>query len=114
MSNPTPLQSFIGGSLLALAADILFTYNGSVFGISGFVHRTFRGSWQDAKAWRESLAGVVGLLLGGVTVGILETAPTGMRVASASGLGRVLLSGLLVGIGTKASVLPSGMVVQRR
>ncbi|KAF9014011.1 hypothetical protein BDQ17DRAFT_1341905 [Cyathus striatus] len=90
-SSPTPLQSFLGGLTIPLPVHALMLLNGNVFGISGYVHRAVRGSV-------EALMGVTGLVLGGVAVGMLEG--TGPSV-SPLGLSQIILSGFLVGLGSK-------------
>lgn len=94
MSSPTPLQSFLGGLGLTLPVHALMLLNGNVFGISGFLHRAVRGG-------KEAIVAVAGLVLGGVFVGIIEgngPKPLSLR------LSQVLLSGFLVGLGSKVSV----------
>ncbi|THH12523.1 hypothetical protein EW146_g7619 [Bondarzewia mesenterica] len=88
---PTPLQSFLGGIGLALPVHTLLMFNGSVFGISGFLHRAVKGNIEGA-------ASVLGLVLGGVVLGRIEG--TGPMVFDPS-LSRLIASGLLVGLGTK-------------
>ncbi|KAH9981043.1 hypothetical protein BGW80DRAFT_306027 [Lactifluus volemus] len=46
-AGPTPLQSFLGGVGLALPAQALLSFNHSMFGISGFIHRAVRGNLDD-------------------------------------------------------------------
>ncbi|KAJ7632739.1 hypothetical protein FB45DRAFT_913322 [Roridomyces roridus] len=91
MSTPSPISSFLGGLGLPFATHALTLLNGSVFGISGFLHRAARGN-------KEAMAGVAGLIIGGLVVGLTEGA--GPRVFPMSYL-RIILSGLLVGVGTK-------------
>ncbi|KAF8911990.1 hypothetical protein CPB84DRAFT_1760958 [Gymnopilus junonius] len=91
MSTPTPLRALVGGLGIPVAAHELLLLNGNVFGISGFIHRAVKGSI-------EGLAGVAGLVLGGVLVGALEkNGPENLSLS----LPQVLLSGFLVGLGTK-------------
>jgi len=93
MSSPTPVQSFLGGVGLALPVHLLMRLNGSVFGVSGFIHGAVRGN-------TEVLSAASGLVVGGVVVGLLESnRPPPMLVD----LPWTLLSGLLVGLGTKMS-----------
>lgn len=91
MSSPTPLQSFLGGLGLTLPVHALMLLNGNVFGISGFLHRAVRGG-------KEAIVAVTGLVLGGVFIGVLEgSGPKPFTL----GLSQVLLSGFLVGLGSK-------------
>ncbi|KAJ3922366.1 hypothetical protein F5877DRAFT_34064 [Lentinula edodes] len=93
MSTPTPLTSFLGGFGLALPVHSLLVLNGSVFGISGFVHRAVRGN-------KEGLIATAGLIIGGIIIGTIEgRGPE----TSFSPLPSLLLSGFLVGLGTKLS-----------
>src|SRR5260221_8682317 len=86
------LPSLLGGAGLALAAHELLLLTGDIFGVSGFVHRSLKGN-------AEGLAGVAGLVVGGVVVATLEGANT-MSPLNASPAW-LLFSGFLVGVGTK-------------
>lgn len=91
MAAPAPLKSLLGGIALPLPVHALMRLNGSPFGISGFIHRAVRGSF-------EAFTAVSGLILGGALVGLIEG--SGPQSPSFS-LSHVLVSGLLVGFGTK-------------
>ncbi|KAF8212108.1 hypothetical protein K438DRAFT_1227206 [Mycena galopus ATCC 62051] len=91
MSSTKPLASFLGGIGLSLPVHALLLLNGQVYGISGFLHRAVRGS-------REAIASVLGLLLGGLFVGLMEDAGPQRFPLPTSHL---VVSGLAVGIGTK-------------
>jgi uncharacterized protein len=93
MSNPTPLQSFLGGMGLAIPVHFQLVLNGSVLGISGFLHNAVRGR-------KEALTSVAGFLMGGAIIGAVEG--IGPDTGSA-GLSHIAFSGLLVGIGTKVA-----------
>jgi uncharacterized membrane protein YedE/YeeE len=94
MSAPTPVQSFLGGLSMALPVHALLILNGSIFGVSGFLHRAAQLSSAEA------VSALAGFILGGVAVGVVEgTGPE----ASTIGLGPTILAGLLVGLGTKVS-----------
>nr|GAT53269.1 predicted protein [Mycena chlorophos] len=85
MANP-----FLGGLAMSAPVHSLLLLNGSVFGISGFLHRASRSP--------EAVASTAGLFLGGIVVGLVEgTGPSIERIS----LPFLLGSGLLVGIGTK-------------
>ncbi|KAG6874240.1 hypothetical protein C0995_003786 [Termitomyces sp. Mi166 len=93
MSSPTPVQSFIGGVGLSLPVHALLLLNGNVFGISGFVHRA-------VLCGKEPAFTILGLILGGAYIGLLEGhGPSPFQ----HGIGRVALSGFLVGFGSKLS-----------
>ncbi|KAG2054742.1 hypothetical protein BDR06DRAFT_912491 [Suillus hirtellus] len=92
-SRPKPLQGLLGGIGIALSVHSLLVLNGSILGVSGFVHRSLRGD-------KAAMASIVGLVLGGIAVGILGNAdPPGPRTVSS--LLQMMFSGLLVGIGTR-------------
>jgi uncharacterized protein len=93
MLSPTPLQSFIGGLGLAVPVYTLLLLNGNVFGISGFIHRAALGE-------REAITAVTGLVSGGALVGIIEGG--GVNAFTVS-FPQVLLSGFLVGLGSKVT-----------
>ncbi|KAJ7741531.1 hypothetical protein DFH07DRAFT_837579 [Mycena maculata] len=91
MSTSRPLQSFLGGLGLSLPVHALLLLNGNVFGISGFLHRAVRGN-------KEAVASASGLLLGGMFAGLVEGAgPRSFPLTFPA----LILSGLLVGLGTK-------------
>ncbi|KAG1877963.1 hypothetical protein DFJ58DRAFT_753391 [Suillus subalutaceus] len=92
-SRPKPLEGLLGGIGIALSVHSLLVLNGSVLGVSAFVHRSHRGD-------KAAMISVVGLVLGGVAVGIIGDADTPVPHTT-SLLLRKVFSGLLVGIGTK-------------
>jgi zinc transporter ZupT len=92
-SRPKSLQGLLGGIGIALSVHSLLVLNGSVLGVSAFVHHSLRGD-------KAAMASVVGLILGGIAVGIIGDVDTPVPHTS-SLLFRMVFSGLLVGIGTK-------------
>ena len=104
MAHPTPLTSFLGGLSLPIPVHSLLLLNGNVFGISGFVHRAARGSFEGA-------AGAFGLVLGGVFVSMFDSVAPAMLPLS---LPRVTAAGFLVGLGTKVRVLNGSKEVKAR
>lgn len=94
MPSPTPVQSFLGGVGLAPPVYLLMRLNGAAFGVSGFLHRAVRGN-------TEALSAVLGLVAGGVVIGLLES---GKPPPTMVDLPRTLISGLLVGLGTKVRI----------
>ncbi|KAJ7097859.1 hypothetical protein B0H15DRAFT_823028 [Mycena belliarum] len=92
MATSRPLHSFLGGVGLSLPVHALLLLNGNIFGVSGFLHRSVRGS-------PEAMASVLGLVLGGMLAGSLDGGA--LQPSVPLELPRLLLSGLLVGVGTK-------------
>lgn len=97
MSSPVPLQAFVGGVGIALASHNLLLLNGSVFGISGFIHRCYHGSV-------EPVLSVGGLVLGGVAIGALRSTAPPSILQIVNKLPIVVSSGFLAGLGTKVSL----------
>jgi hypothetical protein len=94
MSNPVPLRAFVGGVGIALASYDLLLLNGSVFGISGFIHRCYHGAV-------EPVFSVGGLVLGGVAIGALGSTVPPSILPIVNKLPIIAASGFLVGLGTK-------------
>lgn len=91
----TGLQSFVGGLAVPVAAHSLLVLNGNIFGISGFVHRAVKGHVRD-------IVSLSGLILGGVVVARLEGKnPSPLSIS----LSQILLSGFLVGLGSKVLLM---------
>ncbi|KAF9246301.1 hypothetical protein BU15DRAFT_58384 [Melanogaster broomeanus] len=102
LAVPKPLQALLGGIGIALAAHSLLVFNGAVFGVSGFVHRSVRGD-------KEAGTALLGMVLGGVATGFLGDKDT---MSTAASFPWVIVGGLLVGIGTKlANGCTSGSLV---
>jgi hypothetical protein len=91
-AGPTPLQSFLGGVGLALPAQALLSFNHSMFGISGFIHRAVRGNLDDFTS-------LLGLISGGFAIAFIEGGSKPL-VQNSPPL-HLVLSGLLVGMGSK-------------
>lgn len=94
MSNPVPLRAFVGGVGIALASYDLLLLNGSVFGISGFIHRCYHGAV-------EPVFSVGGLVIGGVAIGALGSTVPPSILTIVNGAPIIAASGFLVGLGTK-------------
>ena len=95
MQDFTPIGGFAGGLLIGLAVALMLFLNGRVAGISGIVGGLITLRLRE-NAWR--LAFVAGLVLGALAyVWAAGAAP--VRVVSS--LPAVLVSGLLVGFGTR-------------
>ena len=95
----TPLTATIGGLLIGLASAALLAMNGRIAGISGIVDGVLlRRSGESA--WRHVF--ILGLLLGaaaGLAVVGAETTAFALDRSTAV----IVVSGLLVGFGTKMS-----------
>lgn len=98
MSNPVPLRAFVGGVGIALASYNLLLLNGSVFGISGFIHRCYYGVG-------EPVFSVGGLILGGAAIGALGSTVPPSMLPVVNKLPIIVTSGFLAGVGTKVSLI---------
>jgi hypothetical protein len=109
MATSAPLQGLLGGMSLAIPVFVLLTNSGSVFGISGFMHRILSTS-PKTYAWWEGTAGVLGLVGGGAFVGLSQQGVLGPNAVATplllpgGTLIRAVISGLLVGLGSKVGV----------
>lgn len=94
----TPFQSLAGGILIGISAVILMLFNGKIAGISGISKGIISKDCPTPheKKWR--IYFLVGLILGGMIIIQLLPSVTG-PVAIFAPL-RMILAGLLVGIGT--------------
>ncbi len=92
--NFTPWSALFGGMLIGLGALLLMVVAGRVAGISGIISGI--GSQPD-KGWR--LAFVVGLLL--IPLLLFQAKMVEVPSLAAVAPGKLLLAGLLVGVGTR-------------
>jgi uncharacterized protein len=91
----TPWSALAGGALIGLAAAMFVLLNGRIAGISGIVGGLLSPSRGDL-AWRAAF--VVGLVGAPLLYGLFAAAPQ-LRIDA--GYGALVVSGLLVGIGTR-------------
>ena len=98
MHNFTPVEALAGGALIAVSLAIMFIATGRIAGLSGIFAGLIAGSKGDWE-WRASF--VSGMLLVGAAFALWrpETFDTAARVP----LWLVAMSGVLVGLGTRAS-----------
>lgn len=90
-----PWESLAGGLLIGLGAALFVLFNGRVAGISGILGGLLRPVRGDL-AWRFAfLAGLIGAPL---AYGVVTALPA---VQIDAGMGTLIISGLLVGIGTR-------------
>lgn len=111
----TPLTSLLGGLMLSASTSSLLASQGRVLGISGIAHSVVAAtlsttpSTPKQKSSRWKVATFLGLLAGGAVLRLWEgrlSALVGASVFDGAvevGMRRVLLAGLAVGLGTKAS-----------
>ena len=98
MTSFTPLSALLGGSLIALSLAIMLIATGRISGLSGLFAGLLRapsGDW----AWRAYF--IVGMFA--VGAGFRVIAPATFDYAARVPLWLVAISGVLVGVGTRAS-----------
>lgn len=95
MTTFTPWQSLIGGLLIGFSTLLLIRWLGKVAGISSIVGQLW-SSKPDDRGWR--LAFVIGLLVSPLLYQLFSPLPA-MQIEA--GLPLLILSGLLVGFGTR-------------
>lgn len=99
----TPLQSFFGGLLIGAAVWVLLLFCGRVAGISGIMGSLLTRATRD-KGWR--LAFLIGMVLSPLLYRLAAPLP---EIEIAASWPRLIVAGLLVGIGTRyASGCTSG------
>lgn len=98
MQNFTPISALIGGSLIGLSIVLLLWLNGRIAGISGILHGSFPPRKNDF-AWR--ILFLLGLIFGSLSYYLFPQIHFIPRTHYPIGL--LIISGFLVGIGTKLS-----------
>lgn len=93
----TAIMGFIGGLLIGCAALLFLLLNGRIAGISGILGGLLTLSSKGSQLW-ENVA-FVGALIGAATV--LSVTLVGPDIATPSNLVLLILSGLMVGFGTR-------------
>ena len=94
------IQALIGGALIGIAVSAMLVLSGRVTGISGIVMGVLSQSGSE-RSWRALF--VFGLLLGGITLHLLQ--PQSLQNQLGSSTLTLIFAGLLVGFG---SILGSG------
>lgn len=95
MTDFSPWAGLAGGALIGAAAVLLMFANGRIMGVSGIVGGLM-GDGGKEMPWR--LAFVVGTVFPGLVMGLSGTLHL---QGSGQGLGLLVLSGFLVGFGTR-------------
>lgn len=91
----TPWTALAGGALIGLAASLLILLNGRIAGISGILGGLLRPSVGEI-GWR--IAFLIGLIAAPWLYAMTATLPA-VRIDASEGL--LIVSGLLVGLGTR-------------
>jgi uncharacterized protein len=98
MSSFTPISALVGGALIALSLAVMLISTGRIIGLSGLFAGLLRVPPRD-WAWRAYF--VAGMFAVGGVFRVLE--PTTFDYAARVPLWLVAISGVLVGVGTRAS-----------
>lgn len=111
LAHFTPWSALAGGLLIGLSAGVLMLWNGRIAGISGILAGALPGMSQAGRERHWRLAFLAGLLLAGwllphwlaSQLPALPTLPATLSAAEATGSSpaRLVLAGLLVGLGTR-------------
>lgn len=91
----TPIMSFMGGTLIGMAAVLLMLYAGRIFGATGILAGLLPPSEPHDRLWR------LALLAGMITGPVVVFAATGQmpELTIVSSLPWTLIGGFIVGIG---------------
>jgi len=98
MTNFTPLSAAIGGALIALSLAVMLIGTGRIAGVSGMFAGFLRPSSGD---WTWRLYFLVGMFAAGAVFRVAE--PDRFDYATRVPLWLVAISGVLVGVGVRAS-----------
>lgn len=91
-----PIQGFIGGLMIGIAAAIMLLGNGRIAGVSGMFSRVL-GLADGGPPWLLALFFTLGLPIGAALV----AANMAVEVRFPASFGLLALGGLIVGIGTR-------------
>ena len=98
MDNFTPISALVGGTLIATSLAIMLITTGRIAGLSGILAGFLRGTPGD-WAWRAYF--LAGMFAVGIIFRIAE--PSTYDYAARVPLWLVAISGVLVGVGVRAS-----------
>jgi uncharacterized membrane protein YedE/YeeE len=96
-ANAMPIQGFIGGLMIGIAAAIMLLGLGRIAGVSGLAARA-TGISADGAPRPLAIAFIIGLPLGAAVVSLLS-GPVVVRFEQ--GVAALVIGGLLVGFGTR-------------
>jgi len=91
----TPWSALLGGAMIGTAAAMLMLLNGKIAGISGILGGALT-SFTNAGAWRFTF--LIGLIAAPMVYRLFAPLPL---LQIDVGVGRLLLAGLMVGLGTR-------------
>ena len=97
----TPINALIGGTLIGLSAVLLMAANGRIAGASGIFAGLFTFGFGTEFGWR--LVFIIGLLIGAAWSDLFFYDTS--KIAFSGNTASILFSGIIVGVGT---VLGSG------
>lgn len=90
-------RAAVGGGLIGSAAFLMFALNGRIAGVSGILGNLVLDRDTSDKAWRALF--LVGLVAGAFVARLVR--PDLANTAMVTGLGGLVLAGLVVGYGTR-------------
>lgn len=91
-----PVQGFVGGLMIGIAAAIMLLGNGRIAGVSGLLARAL-GLSEAGPPWSMALLFTVGLPLGAALV----AADGDVQARFPTSFGLIAVAGLIVGFGTR-------------
>ncbi|EIZ79882.1 hypothetical protein WSK_1558 [Novosphingobium sp. Rr 2-17] len=95
-AHAMPIEGFVGGLMIGIAAAIMLLGNGRIAGVSGIFARVL-GLSEGGPPWTMALLFTVGLPLGAALV----AANFEVAARFPTSLGLIAIAGLIVGLGTR-------------
>lgn len=95
----TPLASAFGGALIGLAAVLLMTFGGRIFGATGILSGAILPTGAGDRAWRWAL--LAGMVSGPLAVQLMTGSMPAVEIPIS--LPMIIVGGFLVGVGVNFS-----------
>lgn len=95
----TPLASAFGGALIGLAAVLLMTFGGRIFGATGILSGAILPTGAGDRAWRWAL--LAGMVSGPLAVQLMTGSMPAVQIPIS--LPMIIVGGFLVGVGVNFS-----------